>query len=178
LKSPYSPNFKLFALTYATSPNESITLSHRLLLNKKVFSQILQIQGLKQIEQHLGTSTLSPNDIVMAIGKYDRAAIGIVGLLSDYRIVRKRLAGYLNYWSQIKPHLTGADLIKIGVPKGPMMRLLLEQLRAGRLNGVIRTHKGEIDMIKFALAEMGNPSGIKPIRRNLRSAAGSKKDID
>ena len=47
-----------------------------------------------------------------------------------------------------KPILTGDDLIKIGIPQGPRIKEILNQLLDARLEGRIKTRQDEEGLVK------------------------------
>jgi tRNA nucleotidyltransferase (CCA-adding enzyme) len=48
----------------------------------------------------------------------------------------------------VNPTLTGEDLLKLGVPKGPKVKEVLQKLREARLDGKIDSRKDEEDMVR------------------------------
>ena len=55
---------------------------------------------------------------------------------------------YLNEWRHVKPRLNGRDLARLGVPQGPRVGLLLEQLRDARIDGEIFTREEEETFVR------------------------------
>jgi tRNA nucleotidyltransferase (CCA-adding enzyme) len=79
---------------------------------------------------------------------YSPAAITTSQLASDSPIARRRLKLFLDKLRYIKPALTGDDLRKMGIPPGPRMKEILHRLHTTRLDGKVRTKKGEVEWVR------------------------------
>ena len=64
-------------------------------------------------------------------------------VVSDDWLVRQRLDSYQRRWRHIQSELTGDDLRVMGLPPGRVYRQVLEQLRAGRLDGLLHSREDE-----------------------------------
>jgi hypothetical protein len=53
------------------------------------------------------------------------------------------LEKYILQWRMIKPKTTGDDLIKIGLPTGPIYQEILERLRSAWLDGDVNSLEKE-----------------------------------
>ncbi len=60
---------------------------------------------------------------------------------------------YLRKLRYVRPHLAGADLIKLGVTEGPQLGRFLDALRAARLDGEAETAADERRLVQAWLAE-------------------------
>ncbi len=52
------------------------------------------------------------------------------------------------------PLITGEDLLEMGVPQGPIYKMLLDKVREAQLDGTIRTKEEAIAMVRRLLEEM------------------------
>ena len=61
----------------------------------------------------------------------------------------KRLISlYFTHLKHLKPELTGRDLIALGYQPGPQIKEILNRLHEGRLNEVVQSKQGELDLIR------------------------------
>ena len=74
-------------------------------------------------------------------------------LLAERKIAAAQLIQqYQQAWRHITPALNGYDLIAMGVERGPKMGDLLDQLLAGRLDGLIDDETAERALVQQFLA--------------------------
>lgn len=78
---------------------------------------------------------------------------GMVSLISSSlgagsETVAEHIELYLNVLRHVNPTLTGEDLIKLGVPKGPKIKEVLQHLREARLDGKVTSRKEEEEMVR------------------------------
>ena len=64
---------------------------------------------------------------------------------------RGLLLSFLMKWHSVKPHLTGDDLLVLGVPQGPQIGELLKELLTARLDDVVVTRGDEEALVKDRL---------------------------
>jgi tRNA nucleotidyltransferase (CCA-adding enzyme) len=60
-------------------------------------------------------------------------------------------AAFLTTYRSLKPLLNGRDLISLGLPQGPAIRRIYENLRLARLNGLVSSKADEIALVKATL---------------------------
>ena len=85
----------------------------------------------------------SPPRIVDALQGLDPHALQVAVLLSRDEASSGLALRYLNEWRHVKPRLNGRDLARLGIPQGPRVGLLLEQLRNARIMGEVSTREEE-----------------------------------
>ena len=85
----------------------------------------------------------SPSRIAAALQGLDPHALRVAALLSRNEGSSGLALRYLNEWRHVKPRLNGRDLARLGIPQGPRVGLLLERLRAARIDGEISTREEE-----------------------------------
>jgi len=61
---------------------------------------------------------------------------------------RRRFEEYLSRHRHLKPHLTGDDLIRMGVPRGPDVGRMLARLRSARIDGDAATAEDERALVR------------------------------
>ncbi len=62
------------------------------------------------------------------------------------------IASYLGAWRHVTTELNGNDLLKLGVPQGPLVGKYLDHLRNDRLDGLVLVRDGELALIRQWLA--------------------------
>ena len=58
---------------------------------------------------------------------------------------------YLTRWRFVKPQTTGDDLLRMGLPRGPLYGEILTRLRAARLDGEVKNDEQERELLRFLL---------------------------
>jgi tRNA nucleotidyltransferase (CCA-adding enzyme) len=82
------------------------------------------------------------SETVSKLDGYPLMVICAASLFADYK-TRKILENYLASWRFIRPKTTGYDLIRRGLPPGPIYGYILKSLRQGRLDGDIKNDEEE-----------------------------------
>ncbi len=62
--------------------------------------------------------------------------------------VRSRFQTLRASWMRQQPVLRGDEIIALGVPRGPLVGLLLREIRAARLAGRIRSRADEVELVR------------------------------
>jgi tRNA nucleotidyltransferase/poly(A) polymerase len=65
---------------------------------------------------------------------------------------RCRVASHMLFYDNAQPMLRGNDLKVLGIPPGPIYTEILDQLRAARLDGKVKTRNNEMAMVKQIIA--------------------------
>ena len=66
----------------------------------------------------------------------------------------KRLISlYFTHLKHLKPELTGRDLIALGYQPGPLIKEILKRLHEARLNEVVQSRQGELELIRRTWGE-------------------------
>ncbi|MSQ22790.1 MAG: hypothetical protein EXR53_05740 [Dehalococcoidia bacterium] len=76
----------------------------------------------------------------------------MAGALAESEGARRNTQRYVQEWRHIRPRLNGHDLTGLGVPSGPQLGKLLEELRDARLEGRVHTKADEEALVKERLA--------------------------
>ena len=82
---------------------------------------------------------------------YDAVSIEVCAQMADDQLVKERLLLYLNELRHVRPSLKGGDLLRLGVPEGPQVGDLLEELLWGRVDGVLKTRRDEERLVMSSL---------------------------
>ena len=92
-------------------------------------------------------SSRSNSELAALLDPLRESAIRAAALVSDGD-VQRRLSEYLTHHRHLKPHLTGDDLIGVGIPRGPEIGRALARLRAARMDGHVATAEDERSLVR------------------------------
>ena len=101
---------------------------------------------MRQIKTGLGLKASTLSEIHKVFRRFDEISVKVIsairgGIFEDYEHRRVNA----------KTHLKGEDLIKMGVPQGPLIGKIIELLEIQRLTGNIRTVEDEIEFVRNML---------------------------
>ena len=77
---------------------------------------------------------------------YHRHSVAGCALASTGEVSR-RVGQYLSDLRDMRPDLNGNDLVNMGVPHGPEVGRVLRELRAAKLDGLVRTRDDECALV-------------------------------
>jgi tRNA nucleotidyltransferase (CCA-adding enzyme) len=136
-------------LAYSLTPSAASEFCKRLKFSKADAETVMQVLELRdEIAPQLDAPTLVPSAIYNLLVEHTDLALNVFRLATDDVRARERVELYQGKLSRIAPALTGEDLKKLGVPRGPAYKNLLAQLRNARLDGTISTRAEEEAFVK------------------------------
>ncbi|MSQ22397.1 MAG: CCA tRNA nucleotidyltransferase [Dehalococcoidia bacterium] len=94
----------------------------------------------------------SPAVVCRRLRELSLEAVEVAGALAESEGARRNTQRYVQEWRHIRPRLNGHDLTGLGVPSGPQLGKLLEELRDARLKGRVHTKADEEALVKERLA--------------------------
>ena len=150
------------ALAYAVwlipLPKETTTeVLLRLRLPASIQESLLRAQDLWMKRKNL--LDRKPSEIVRELDDVAQYALYALYLLTDNLKLREIFQEYVSIWSKMESGISGADLVKMNVPPGPIYRELIQSLRDGWLNGTIRSHAEELKLLNNILKKKGIAHG-------------------
>jgi tRNA nucleotidyltransferase (CCA-adding enzyme) len=147
---PDEPNTQLYLalLCYRPTNDETDTLISYLRLPKTTAQVLRDTLAIKSKIKELSTLGLAPSVIYDLLHGYGLTALTANSLGSGSETVAEHIELYLNVLRHINPALTGEDLKKLGVPKGPKIKEFLQRLREARLDGKVTSRKEEEGMVR------------------------------
>jgi len=137
--SRYSLYFCL--LIYNLTEEENEQFLSRLNFPKKLTQAMRQTLSLKTHLRNLDRPCLKPSDINQHLHTYTPPAIQANLLASEPSAVSRQLQLYLSRLRHVRPPLTGRDLISLGIPPGPELGRILEEIYEAKLNEEINTRE-------------------------------------
>ena len=93
--------------------------------------------------ERLSVANLRPSQIYDELRRYDLAAVRGCALATDDGLLAQRLELYANELRHVVAALRGDDIIALGVPEGPMVGTLLQEIMAARLDGLLADREDE-----------------------------------
>lgn len=90
----------------------------------------------------------SPAAVALKLRDLSPEAVQAAAALAPQEGSRRNLQRYLRQWRTVRPLLSGRDLARMGIPKGPQMGQLLETLLHARLEGLVQTREDEEAFIR------------------------------
>jgi tRNA nucleotidyltransferase (CCA-adding enzyme) len=103
-------------------------------------------------EPSLHDPHLKRSAIAEMLSPFPLPALWALAALADDPTVRDCLLDYLTSARHERPHLTGDDLLALGVPRGPELGEILSRLRGAKLDGEIISRQDEETYVQRMLA--------------------------
>lgn len=144
----------LAMLVYSLTPGEVPGLVQRLAMDSRWAQVASHTALLRDLESRLREDDLSPYRLYRLLSPLHIAAVKGGHLATEDEVVRARLELFLRNLRHARPFLDGDDLLRLGVPQGPMVGLLKEELLRERLEGRLRWRQDEIRYIHRRLEEL------------------------
>ena len=146
VSSPTLPSVELYMalLAYRLSQNES----EELRLPKSLARTLQDTGSLKTDLPSLADPNLALSHTFKLLKGYSQAAIMANSVASDSAEVKGHIENFLTKLRYVRPALTGNDLQEMGIAPGPRIKEILERLHEARLDGKVKTKKGEVELIR------------------------------
>jgi tRNA nucleotidyltransferase (CCA-adding enzyme) len=142
------PQLYLSLLCYRLTVKELEHLIKYLRLPKATAQILRDTVAIKGKMKELATPGQAPSVIYDILHGYHLTAYTANLIASGSETAAEHIELYLNVLKNVKPALTGEDLVKLGVPKGPKIKEVLQLLREARLDGKIDSKNGEEEMVR------------------------------
>ncbi len=145
----------LMALTDRLWGPELTELAEALGLKKKEVQILAEDRPLadRLVREHQKTKSFLPSLIYDLFSGLSWPAILFVMAKTENQALAQAGAAFLTSYRQIRPQVTGRDLLAQGWPSGPEMKAILEQLRRARLDGLVNTKADELAWAEKALGK-------------------------
>lgn len=122
------------------------SLSARLHLTGRLEHALRGLVRLRADSAKLTAALASPAAVVELLDGRPTAAVWAFAFLEE--AVQAACLAYLSEWRRLRPHLTGEDLLALGVPAGVSLGETLRRLRRARLEGRARSRQDEIELVR------------------------------
>ena len=149
----------LAALAYPLNPADGDGLIRRLNMPRAWAGVVRGSIELRVLEPRLVDDGLPLSTLARLLEGHDAQTIGTVAGISDSPEVARNLGRFLEGSGDLKPALNGADLLALGVPRGPMVGRTLATLRDMRLDRRVNSEAEERQWVKSMVASHDDGSG-------------------
>ncbi len=143
-----NPLLYMALLCYRLIPADAHKLIAYLRLPKAWAEVIKDTLAVKDRIKELSLPGQAPSVIYAILHGFSTIAYEANIIAADSAIVREHIELYLNVLKHVHPALTGDDIRKLGVPRGPKIKEVLQKLREARLDGMIDSKQEEEAWIK------------------------------
>ena len=147
LVMPLDEKIWLGLMFQGLSPVENQAVSDRLKLSRNQVRLLSEITDLYSVDDSMSTPELSAYNIYSILSGKSIHSITAYSLITKNTTAKEHASKFLHELRHIKPHLTGRDLITLGIPNGPSIGNILESLLHARLDGVVKTRNDELEMV-------------------------------
>lgn len=129
------------------------------MIKQKIVHKIWMARnGYNLIERPLqDVQDLSDSDIYHVFQELPIESILYWMAKTKHENIKKAASTYLSKLRDVKPAVTGKDLVQMGLPPGPIFQDVLKDLLDARLNGHISTPEQERDLAKDKIAALTLP---------------------
>ncbi len=133
-------------LAYGLTLDEGDEFILRLNMPKKWSRVVIDTIKLKSDISVFSKTALPIVQLCKLFDKKDISSLQAVSLINTGTQVQSNITQYLNHYRKVKPLLSGKDLIELGIPEGPLVGKLLNEIKLARLKGQISTKTEEKKM--------------------------------
>jgi len=150
LSSPKKPTIVLYIalLTYNLTKEEKEQFILYLSLPKTLAQPIKDSSVIKSRLPKLASGKPKKSGIYHLLRGYSSDALKASLIATDSEAARRNIQLHLDKLHNIKPVLTGSDLMEMGIPQGPQIKEMLNKLLDARLDGEVKTQKEEERLVR------------------------------
>ena len=139
--------FYLALATASLTENEALSLVTRLEPPQEWREIILSSPRYRGMSSILRNENLSPSEVVSVLGEFPLPLLEAQRALTGSTNQKSRLDQYLGILRHVRPEITGADLLGAGVPQGPEIGIMLDEVLRARMDGRVKTKAEEMAFV-------------------------------
>ena len=139
--------FYLALATASLTENEALSLVTRLEPPQEWREIILSSPRYRGMSSILRNDNLSPSEVVSVLGEFPLPLLEAQRALTGSTNQKSRLDQYLGILRHVRPEITGADLLGAGVPQGPEIGIMLDEVLRARMDGRVKTKEEEMAFV-------------------------------
>ena len=139
--------FYLALATASLTENEALSLVTRLEPPQEWREIILSSPRYRGMSSILRNENLSPSEVVSVLGEFPLLLLEAQRALTGSTNQKSRLDQYLGTLRHVRPEITGADLLGAGVPQGPEIGIMLDEVLRARMDGRVKTKEEEMAFV-------------------------------
>lgn len=148
--------FFLSILTYSTPSSELPNIISRINMSSQWTNVARDTGEIKRTLDHFNDVDILPSQIHDHLNGYHIESVRGCALSSDNELVSRHLELYMSVLHHTRTILDGDDLIRIGVPEGPMIGKILKDLLVNRLDGKLISKSDEENFVSLSLSKINN----------------------
>ncbi|MEN6479002.1 MAG: CBS domain-containing protein [Anaerolineales bacterium] len=133
----------LALLTSSMTSAELDTLTERLHCSTRDARLLREVSALRECLPDLGARALLRSTLYHLLRPYSREARFVLSVLTDSPVVQARLDLYERELATLRPRVDGHYLRSLGLPPGPIYRVILDRLQTALLDGQVETLEQE-----------------------------------
>lgn len=145
--SDHTELFYVACISASLSGEQAKDLIKRIIPNNTWNKIIYGISNYKNISRSMEHRNLLPSEITELLKNIPDPVLEVQSNINCDNQQRKYLSEYLNKHRFVRTELTGDDLMTAGVPEGPLIKTLKEELLKARLDNVIQNRLEELDYV-------------------------------
>ena len=139
------------ALTYSLTQTQGEAVISRLNMPNTWAKVVRDVIALRDVQEHLALPDIRPSQVVSLVEGFCSESVLSVSLLTDSPTVAQRLREYLNEFRYVVTALNGNELLALGVPAGPMVGRILQELHEARLDNRVSNEEEERRFVREIL---------------------------
>ena len=139
--------FYLALATASLTENEALSLVTRLEPPQDWREIILSSPRYRGMSSILRNENLSPSEVVAVLGEFPLPLLEAQRALTGSTYQKSRLDQYLGTLRHVRPEITGVDLLGAGVPQGPEIGIMLDEVLRARMDGRVKTKEEELAFV-------------------------------
>ena len=139
--------FYLALATASLTENEALSLVTRLEPPQEWREIILSSPRYRGMSSILRNENLSPSEVVAVLGEFPLPLLEAQRALTGSTNQKSRLDQYLGILRHVRPEITGVDLLGAGVPQGPEIGIMLDEVLRARMDGRVKTKAEELAFV-------------------------------
>lgn len=139
--------FYLALATASLTENEARSLVTRLEPPQEWREIILSSPRYRGMSSILRNENLSPSEVVSVLGEFPLPLLEAQRALTGSTNQKSRLDQYLGTLRHVRPEITGVDLLGAGVPQGPEIGIMLDEVLRARMDGRVKTKEEEMAFV-------------------------------
>ena len=138
-----------FAILGAAVPEETATaLAKRLAAPTDMRRAMTDASRLAARLDALAAPTLRDSEVYAALSPYVREAVLACRFTAGDGIMAERIDDFTGRLADVRPALSGDDVIALGVEPGPRVGRMLAELLRARLDGEVESREDEIEAVR------------------------------
>jgi tRNA nucleotidyltransferase (CCA-adding enzyme) len=150
-----TPSAYLSLLCWRLDAEQKASLARTLKLSRRQYRVLQESTVIRDCLSLLDSSQAPPSRIASLLRSLDADVLAAARAALEPARAVENIERYLATWSRITPALNGENLLKLGVPRGPDIGRMLEELRDLTIDGAIDSRQAEEHHVRDWLTRRG-----------------------